>query len=106
MNIVTFATPVSVAQPKLWAISLYHNTLTKDSFLKNKVGVLQLLRPTHKRIVPILGKRSGYEKGFSKQAECSKLGFPWTCHEEDLPNASRLGSMELLPECALYIELD
>ena len=33
MNIMTFCTPVSVSSPKLWALSFYHGTLTKDSFL-------------------------------------------------------------------------
>lgn len=104
MNIVTFAIPVSVAQPKLWAISLYKNTFTKDSFLKSNCGVLQLLKPCQKNLVPVLGKRSGYEMGYSKRDECSKLGFPWTCHKETVTETS--GSIELLPDCALYIELE
>jgi hypothetical protein len=33
MNIMTFCMPVSVSSPKLWALSFYHGTLTKDSFL-------------------------------------------------------------------------
>jgi len=114
MNIVTFATPVSVAQPKLWAVSLYYNTLTKDSFFEHERGVLQLLAPKQKTLVPTLGKRSGYEAGgFSKQDECSSLGFPWhsppsaMASPSDAPQKqSLLESMCLLPECAFYIELE
>lgn len=77
MNIVTFAIPVSVEPPKLWAVSLYYNTLTRQSMVDSGMGVLQLLTPAQKHLVPILGKRSGYEKGFSKRIECQKLGFEW-----------------------------
>lgn len=77
MNIVTFATPVSVAPPKLWVVSLYTNTMTRQSFLDSKVGVLQLLTPSMQDVVPVLGKRSGYEEGYSKRDECQKLGHGW-----------------------------
>jgi hypothetical protein len=70
MNIVTFCTPVSVAPPKLWAVSLYTNTMTRDAFLNSKVAVLQLMQPDQAGLVPLLGKRSGYEPGFSKKDAC------------------------------------
>ena len=82
MNIVTFATPVSVAPPKLWVVSLYTNTLTRHSFLTSKVGVLQLLAPSLKNVVPILGKRSGYEEGFSKRDKCEKVGYKWISNDK------------------------
>ena len=108
MNIVTFATPVSVAPPKLWVVSLYHGTLTKDSFMANQRGVLQLLRPNQKHLVPVLGKHSGREHGFSKREECSSLGFPWcTTAVQDETGQDRGGlPVELLPDCALYLELE
>ena len=109
MNIVTFATPVSVAQPKIWAVSLYYGTLTKDSFLASQRGVLQLLQPHQKHLVPVLGKRSGREPGFSKRDECSKLGFPWCCSPSRQSNQESLllgQRMEMLPNCALYLELE
>ena len=115
MNIVTFATPVSVAQPKLWVVSLYHDTLTKDSFCEHKRGMLQLLQPNHKHLVPILGKRSGYEEGFSKEEESSKLGFPWYTDNvrDKLSSSDRTSPLSmlqetpaLLPQCPLYIELE
>ena len=112
MNIVTFATPVSVAPPKIWAVSLYHGTLTKDSFLASQRGVLQLLQPNQKHLVPVLGKRSGREPGFSKRDECRHLGFPWysTRQESAQEDASRTmlesDLVELLPDCALYVVLE
>lgn len=81
MNIVTFATAVSVAPPKQWIVSLYHGTRTKDFFCspngRRQEGVLQLLTPQHQSIVPILGKHSGYEPGYSKSQECARLDMAW-----------------------------
>jgi hypothetical protein len=77
MNIVTFATPVSVAPPKIWAVSLYRDTKTREAFFESKIAILQLLVPELKHVVPLLGKRSGYEKGYSKRLECAKLGIEW-----------------------------
>ncbi|KAL7569458.1 hypothetical protein ACA910_009641 [Epithemia clementina (nom. ined.)] len=77
MNIVTFCTAVSVAPPKKFIASLYHGTRTKDFFCHNQQGVLQLLRPQHASLVPILGKRSGYDLTFSKSQSCAKQGFAW-----------------------------
>eukprot|EP00521_Asterionellopsis_glacialis_P007765 CAMPEP_0195283294 /NCGR_PEP_ID=MMETSP0707-20130614/1890_1 /TAXON_ID=33640 /ORGANISM="Asterionellopsis glacialis, Strain CCMP134" /LENGTH=273 /DNA_ID=CAMNT_0040342433 /DNA_START=69 /DNA_END=890 /DNA_ORIENTATION=+ len=132
MNIVTFATPVSVAPPKLWTISLYRNTLTKEAFFSSGIGILQLLNPSQKSLVPLLGKRSGYEEGYYKRNECQKVGYTWiagngcnlliktdetTAYDGDDGNSSdtamasvisqedrsALESIELLPECAAYI---
>jgi len=102
---MTFCTPVSISSPKLWALSFYHGTLTKDSFLANKndsvcnnnnnneqkkqndnsggdnsdddssTGILQLLTFDHRHLVPILGKKSG--RDIDKSVACSEEGFPW-----------------------------
>jgi Flavin reductase like domain len=96
MNIVTFCCGLSVAAPKLFAVSLYYDTLTKDSFFHHQRGVLQLLRPHHKRLVPILGQHSGYNTDIRQKAdECAALGFAW--HEWN--------DYQLLPDCALYLPL-
>jgi Flavin reductase like domain len=99
MNIVTFCTGLSVASPKLYAVSLYYNTLTKDSFLYHGRGILQLLRPCHKRLVPILGQQSGYRTTsttmLSKPEQCARLGYPWHAYADD----------RLLADCALYLVL-
>ena len=135
MNIVTFATPVSVAPlPKRWIVSLYHGTRTKDFFCHCRQGVLQLLRPRQQDLVPILGKRSGYEEGYSKSVECAKLGMPWVDAsfnnaagelsssssffwtrdhvDESFSSSSSSSSsslpytqFHLLPDCALYLHL-
>ena len=122
MNVVTFATAVSVAPPKIWAVSLYTNTLTRRAFLDAKVGVLQLLRPDQSKLVPILGKRSGYEDGYDKREECRGAGFEWvSCdggnNDEDLDESacssegdadSQYGDtvrLQVLPGCASYIKL-
>jgi flavin reductase (DIM6/NTAB) family NADH-FMN oxidoreductase RutF len=102
MNIVTFCTAVSVATPKLWIVSLYYDTLTKDSFLETKTAVLQLLTPSQKHLVPLLGKKSGYEPGYSKQAACLELGFRWIDASEFTTGNSKI---QVLPACAAYIQL-
>jgi flavin reductase (DIM6/NTAB) family NADH-FMN oxidoreductase RutF len=125
MNIVTFATAVSVVAPKLWVVSLYHNTLTKDSFLASGSGVLQLLSSSsplsssssstnnnnnnQKYLVPVLGKRSGYDDtastgtNLSKKEESAKLGFGWIRPSPD--DFACPANLELLPECCTYISL-
>jgi Flavin reductase like domain len=102
MNIVTFCTPVSVAPPKLFIISLYYNTLTKDSFLASGQGILQLLRPSHKRLVPILGKRSGYESDFFKRDACDALGVAWV---PTSIGSDAESTFDILPNCAAYIQV-
>ena len=124
MNIVTFATAVSVAPPKIWAVSLYTNTLTRRAFLDAKVGVLQLLRPDQSKLVPILGKRSGYEDGYDKREECKVAGFEWVAYhdgnnDDDLDESTGICTcssegdadygdtvrLQVLPGCATYIKL-
>ena len=92
MNIMTFCTPVSIS-PKLWAVALYHETLTKASFLEHGSGILQLLTPSQHPLVGILGKQSGYQ--IDKQEACKKVGICW----------ERLSDLHVLPECAAYLEL-
>lgn len=106
MNIMTFCIPVSVSSPKLWALSFYHGTLTKDAFLGctegdenargSSEGILQLLKFDHRHLVPILGKQSG--RDIDKSTLCSKEGFPWSRVDTDC-------DFELLPGCALYIQV-
>jgi len=103
MNIVTFATPLSVSAPKLWIVSLYHDTMTKDCFCdQERWGVLQLLTPDQKLLVEVLGKHSGYDSPeYDKERECSLLGYDWTATELVLDDKSL--SIEVLPKCASYV---
>jgi flavin reductase (DIM6/NTAB) family NADH-FMN oxidoreductase RutF len=106
MNIVTFASAVSVADPKYWMISLFYNTLTKDSFCKSKEGVLQLLTPEQKDLVPLLGKRSGYEKGYSKAKACREVGMSWVNGQDFVGTKnSKRTPVALLPQCAMYLHV-
>lgn len=42
------------------------------------MGVLQLLRPDQSRLVPILGKSTGWDVGkIDKMAECAATGYEW-----------------------------
>lgn len=114
MNIVTYAMPVNVAPPKLWAVSLYKSTLTKAAFVDSKVGILQLLSPDQSKLVPILGKRSGLEQGFSKRSACANLGVSWRryrscCFSSTTRSTEQellLQSVDILPHCQSYIHLD
>jgi flavin reductase (DIM6/NTAB) family NADH-FMN oxidoreductase RutF len=114
MNIVTFCTCLSVAESnKLYAVSLYHDTLTKDSFVYHGTGILQLLRPHHKALVPILGRQSGYDVTTNKQEQCQQLGHTW--HEyQHRPDDHDHGdndkdhgttTFHLLADCATYLVL-
>jgi len=115
MNIVTFATAVSVVPPKLWIISLYTNTLTKHAFLTSKIGVLQLLDKRQKDLVCILGKKSGYDQCYCKREECDKAGFGWVAnklshkksseHEISEESNTLCQSLELLPKCQSYLKV-
>lgn len=42
MNIVTFATPVSLKPARLWALSLYKHTLSRENFERQGKGLLQV----------------------------------------------------------------
>ena len=86
MNIVTYASPVSIRPSRLWAMGLYKETLSYQNFKKTGKGVLQLLTQDHIPIVRLLGGSSG--RDIDKQEECCKLGFKWTklvAEEEDYP---------------------
>lgn len=41
-------------------------------------GVLQLLSPNQARLVPVLGKRTGWDGTVDKREECAALGNDWT----------------------------
>jgi flavin reductase (DIM6/NTAB) family NADH-FMN oxidoreductase RutF len=113
MNIVTFATPASVdpSRPKLWVLSLYYDTLTKESFCRSGCGVLQLLTPSHKDLVNVLGKHSGYNTDgqgggpYNKQAACAKLGHSWVESDPWTRAGNAMGPMDLIPGCTSYVFL-
>ena len=95
MNILTYATPISIRPDRIWSLGLFKGTVTHENFAKTGKGVLQLLSTDHAKLVRLLGGKSG--KDIDKKAECEKLGMPWHSIDEELP--------ELLPGCCHYLRL-
>ena len=104
--------PVSIQPRKLWALSLYKTTLTKQCLLDNgnedgnTSCILQLLTHQHTPLVSILGKQSG--RDINKKEECANVGFPW--HAVRMETEGRFNSnthsiIDVLPDCALYLQL-
>ncbi|CAM9708768.1 unnamed protein product, partial [Heterosigma akashiwo] len=97
MNILTYATPVSVTPDRVWTIGLYKGTQSRDNFAARKEGVLQVLTEPHHSLVKLLGGSSGYD--VNKQEECASLGFAW----ESLDKTEKYPMV--LPKCAQYLHL-
>ena len=96
MNILTFATPVSVTPNRVWSLSLYRDTLTQENLLRKPVAVLQLLTKEHIPLVQKLGGTSGRDE--DKKAACAKEGFEWI-------NCDEFQGIHVLPGCAAYLYL-
>jgi flavin reductase (DIM6/NTAB) family NADH-FMN oxidoreductase RutF len=95
MNILTYASPVSIHPKRIWCIGLFKGTVAYENFSKTGEGVLQLLAPEHSSIVKTLGGYSG--RDINKEEECSRLGFKWfTCDKS---------KSKLLPGCSYYLKL-
>lgn len=101
MNILTYATPVSVRPERVWSIGLYKETLSHANFKQEGHGILQLLCQPHSRLVPLLGGISG--KDADKQKECERLGFPLQSLTAD--SNLDLSLPLILPGCAHYLIL-
>lgn len=96
MNIVTYASPVSIRPERLWVIGLYKETYSYKIFKQTRKGILQLLTDDHIPIVRLLGGTTGNE--VDKQAECRKLGVEWKSFADGHP--------QLLPGCPSYVCLE
>lgn len=97
MNIVTYATPVSVRPARLWSLGLYKETKSYKNFVRTRSCVLQLLtEDDHTLLVRLLGGTSG--KDVDKRAECLKLGCEWVQLND---NDNTL----VLPNCVSYLKL-
>jgi flavin reductase (DIM6/NTAB) family NADH-FMN oxidoreductase RutF len=95
MNILTYASPVSIQPNRIWCIGLYKGTVAHENFSKTGEGVLQLLAPEHASIVKTLGGFSG--RNINKEKECSSLGFKWFTSDKS--------NSKLLPGCTYYLKL-
>lgn len=98
MNILTYATPVSVRPDRVWSLGLYKETLSFQNFQRTRSCVLQLLTEKHIPLVKLLGGTSGRE--VNKQEECEKLGAGWG----DLPTGDKEAPL-VLPDCTYYLKL-
>lgn len=96
MNIMTYATPVSVDPNRVWSLGIYRETLTEENLLRKPVAVLQLLTMEHVDLVTILGGNSG--RDVDKKEACAKAGFEWTQFDE-------FQGLQVLPSCASYLYL-
>ena len=117
MNILTYASPVSIKPHRMWSISLYKGTLSHENFTKEKRGILQLLRPEHascKRdgdgnalpgeLIRVLGGSSG--KDVDKKAMCEQLGFSWETLKCNGGTIDNDGWPQVLPHCVYYLKLE
>jgi flavin reductase (DIM6/NTAB) family NADH-FMN oxidoreductase RutF len=95
MNILTYATPISVRPDRIWSLGLFKGTVAHENFAKTGEAVLQLLSPQHSKVVKLLGGSSG--RDVDKKLECERMGMSWISINDDLP--------ELLPDCTHYLKI-
>ena len=120
MNILTYASPVAIQPYRMWSISLYKGTLSHENFVKERRGILQLLRPKHAlkvdddidggkhgALIRVLGGSSG--RDVDKETVCEELGFPWQtleCKGESKVNDDNDVWPKVLPHCVYYLKLE
>jgi len=66
------------------------------------MGILQLLSPHQSNLVPVLGKRTGWDDTFHKREECAGLENDWitiTGSNGEYP------LFQVLPKCASYLQV-
>jgi flavin reductase (DIM6/NTAB) family NADH-FMN oxidoreductase RutF len=105
MNILTYATPVGIQPNRIWCISLYKGTLSYENFIRERRGVLQLLRQEHAVLTRMLGGSSG--RDVDKNNACNELGFAWQRLPNEEEDDSSRGDWPLvLPHCYYYLKLE
>ena len=106
MNIVTYATPVSVSPDRVWAVGLFKDTLSYHNFCQTRSCILQLLTNKHIPLVKVLGGSSGRE--VDKQTTCQELGFAWKQlgEKSDMNMNMNMNMPMVLPGCAHYLKLE
>ena len=113
MNILTYASPVSIKPHRMWCVSLYRGTMSHENFARERRGVLQLLRPEHATrhreggveggLIRVLGGSSG--RDVDKRGICEKLGYAWERLPEGGEDADDGDWPEVLPSCSYYLKL-
>ena len=105
MNILTYATPVGIQPNRIWCISLYKGTLSYENFIRERRGVLQLLRQEHAVLARILGGSSG--RDIDKNNACNELGYEWERLPKEEDDDSSSGDWPfVLPHCHYYLKLE
>ena len=113
MNILTYASPVSIKPRRMWCIGLYRGTMSHENFARERRGVLQLLRPEHATrnreggveggLIRVLGGSSG--RDVDKRGKWEKLGYAWERLPEGSEDADDGDWPEVLPSCSYYLKL-
>jgi flavin reductase (DIM6/NTAB) family NADH-FMN oxidoreductase RutF len=80
MNICTYVTAISM-KPKLYAVAVYHNTLTLKRLQNSSKSILQLLSIDQINLVRKLGKSSGFEVDKHDWLHSNKHLTKWKNHE-------------------------
>lgn len=102
MNILTYASPISIRPDRIWSLGLYKGTWTHEQFANTGTGVLQLLAmPQHAKIVRLLGGSSTRE--VNKQEKSAALGLPWIPFSDQDENDS--SPIQVLPGCIHYLKV-
>ena len=115
MNILTYASPVSIQPQRMWSIALYKGTMSHENFARERRGVLQMLRPEHARcragneavggLIRTLGGCSG--RDVDKRALCAELGYDWETLPKGEEDGEEAGHWPLvLPSCLYYLKLE
>lgn len=100
MNILTYASPISIRPDRIWSIGLFKGTWTHEHFARTGKGVLQLLAPHHAKVVRLLGGSSTRE--VNKKEKCADLDVPWIPFPE---NEDEKSSIQVLPSCVHYLKV-
>ena len=98
MNMLTYATPISVRPERLWAISIFRDTQTHANWRRRSTGVLQQLSAEQAPLTSALGGTSSAEEGVDKASACAALGWEWI-------ESAECGEEQLLPGCLTYCRI-
>jgi flavin reductase (DIM6/NTAB) family NADH-FMN oxidoreductase RutF len=96
MNILTYATPVSIVPTRVWSLGLFKGTLSEENLRRSGTCVLQLLNQRQIDAVPLLGGMSG--RDVDKKHQCDLLRLPW----QDLQDQD---GFHVLPGCTSYLKM-
>lgn len=111
MNLVTFASAVSIFPKPLWSLSLYKGTLSHANFSREGHGVLQLLQERQAHLITLLGKTSGKQVNkMERLTDMIETILPFSKVDDSFPgseekNDKRDNNISLLGGCKTVIEL-